>query len=43
MSDLLERLSRRLKRKRAEEPLRGGAESEETVVPEPPSSLEMPP
>jgi Rad3-related DNA helicase len=42
MSDLLERLSRRLKRKRAEEPLRGAVESEETAVSEPPAPYERP-
>jgi len=35
MSDFLEQLNRRLRRKQAEEPIRGSVESEETDSPEP--------
>ena len=37
MSDFLERLNRRLKRKQTEEPIRGSDESEEAGASEPPS------
>ena len=43
MSDFLERLNRRLRRKQAKEPTRGSVESEETGAPEPPSSSAAPP
>ena len=43
MSDFLERLNRRLRRKQAEDPIRGSDESEEAGAPEPPSSSAAPP